>query len=483
MFTPSKHYNLSSRKILSTQAFETERENFENEYAEFIWFEQSQEFLRLKELDSWVDAKEPEKIKKQLSALKYKKSEEYQLETEFTKISKSSAFRDYLKHTKSGIPEFYNTVKSSGKIEELAELESFVNSSEYKKNRSNYKKENTPEYQKEIQYNTLKANADVRKYQKLQKDKSLQNYFTIVDSDTLRRYNELKSRIESTEFIESKKYLQSSDKFKKSEAFAMLAERKQLQNSDKIKWYEKTKKNNKFGGINDWKLTFEDNFTEKSLDPQKWLTKFFWGDKLINQSYSFNNNGQNYTDNNFEFTGNSIKIATRNEKSEGLAWDSKFGFVPKSFNYTSGTINTGKSHRQTNGQIEAKVKLKCAEGVYHSMYLVGDKMLPQITVFNKFGADSSSIEAGLYNQKGKKIDKRLKMVKNIDLNSDSNIFSIEWDSKKIYWAINGSVFKTEKNIAKDMPLYVVFASGIAGQVSESALPATMEIEWIKCWAK
>lgn len=483
MFTPSKHYNLSSRKILSTQAFETERENFENEYAEFIGFEQSQEFLRLKELNSWVEAKEPERIKRELSALKYKKSEEYQLESEFIKISKSSVFRDYLKHTKSGLPEFFNGVKNSGKIEELAELESFVSSSEYKSNRGNYKKENSAEYQKEVQYNTLKANADVRKYQKLQKDKSLQNYFNIADSDTLRRYNELQSKVESAEFIEKKKFLQSSDKFKKSEAFAMLAERKQLQNSPKIKWFEKTKKSNKFGCINDWRLTFEDNFNEKSLDEQKWLSKFFWGDKLINQSYSFNNNGQNYTDHNFEFTGNSIKIATRNEKSEGLAWDSKFGFVPKSFNYTSGTINTGKSHRQSSGQIEARVRLKCAQGVYHSMYLVGDKMLPQITVFNKFGTDSTNIEAGFYNPKGKKIDKRIKTVKNIDLNSDSYIFSVEWDTKKIYWAINGSIFKTEKNIAKDMPLYMVFASGIAGQVNESALPATMEIDWVKCWEK
>lgn len=481
MFTPSKYYNLIKRKIGNTQSFEKEWENFENEYNRFTEFTNSTEFLRLKELNSWAEAKEHEKIKKQLAALTYKKSEEYKFENELIRITKSSDFRDYQKHTKSGIPELFNTVKDSGKIEKLAKLESFVNSSDYKNNRKQYKKDNSDEYQKELEYNKLKSDIDLKKFHKLEKDKSLQNYFRIQNSSTLNRYNELKGIVESAGFVEKKKYLQSNDKFKQSEAFAMLEERKKLQKSEAIVWYEKTLKSNKFKGVEDRKISFDDNFDTATVDGQKWLTKFYWGDKFLNTSYSFSANGHGYTDNNVEQGNGSLKIITRKEQSEGLAWDAKLGFVPKKFNYTSGTINTGKTYRQTRGRVDAKVKMSCAKGVYHTMYLVGDKMLPQLDVFCKNDADTTSINAGFYLQKGKKTVKNIKAVRGIDLN-EPNIFTIEWDDKKIYWAINGAIVKAEKNIAQGQPLYIVLASGVNGQVEDNALPAKMEVEWVKCWS-
>lgn len=483
MFTPSNYFNLNSRKIGSTEFFEKERKAFEDEYNDFLSFSTSEEFLRLQYLNSWFNSNEHKRIKKELEALTYKRSDEYKVEAEMNQISKKSAFRNYLKLSKTNIPDFFNSVKNSGQIEELDQLESFVKSADYRKNRSNYKKENTDEYKKEIQYNVLKSNADIRRYKKLQKDTALQNYFQILNSDILSRYNQLKETTETPEFIERKKYLLSNDKFKKSEAFAMLEERKQLLVSPRIKWYEKTLKTKKFKGIGDWQVKFEDTFDTPTLDSTKWLNKFYWGEKLVNQSYSFTNTKQGYTDNNIELTGKSLKIITRNEKNKGLAWDAKYGFMPKEFEYSSGTINTGQSYRQTSGRIEAKVKLNCANGIYHAMYLVGDKKTPQLDVFHKFDSNPSTIEGGYIYQKGKKVVKRLKTAKGINLNGSANIFTIEWDSRKIYWAINGSVYKTDKNISPDLPLYIVFASGVNGQPDSSSLPATMEIEWVKCWTK
>lgn len=444
MFTPTKYYSLSKRRVKDTATFEKELAEIEQQYSNFVNFEQSPIAVRLNELNQWYDAKEPVRIKRELAALTYKGSEEAQLEAEYLKMAKSSDMRDYLKIAQTDIPVFLEKMRTSGKLETAD-----------------------------------KGDADVKRYNKLQTDKAVQHYLSLAGTETLKRFEELKAKVESSEFIERKKYLQSSNKFKQSEAYAMLAERKRLKKAPELKWYRKMLKKKRFDFMNGWTITFEDNFNMPKLDEQKWLDRLFWGDKLMGQSYSPGDSLQNYTGSNIEANGQTLKIHTRKEASQGLAWDAKYGFVQRSFAYTSGTINTGKSHKQSSGRIEAKVRLTCAPGVYHSMYLLGDKMLPQIDVFHKLDTDTTSVECGMMLPKGNKIDKRLKRAKGLNLGTPY-IFTIEWDSRKIYWAINGSIVKTEKNTLPNTPLYLNFASGVYG---DNATSAAMEIEWVKCWEK
>ncbi|MBQ9469463.1 MAG: family 16 glycosylhydrolase [Bacteroidales bacterium] len=445
MFTPTKYYSLSTKRVKDTEAFERELEAFEKEHSDFINFEQGDIATRLKELNQWYEAKEPIRIKRELAALTYKNSEEAQLETEYQKLANSRDMKDYLKVASTDIPAFLETMHSSGKL-------------------------NAPD----------QADADVKRYNKLQADKAVQHYQSLAGTETLKRFEELKARITSPEFIARKKYLQSSNKFKQSEAYAMLAERKRLLKSPELKRHRKMLKKNRFGFMEGWTVTFEDRFGTAGLNEQKWLNRIFWGDQLMGQSYTPGDSLQNYTSQNIEANGHGIKIITRKEPSQGLAWDNKMGFVPRQFGYTSGIINTGKSHRQTSGRIEAKVKLTCAPGVYHSMYLLGDKMLPQIDVFHKLDTDTTSVECGMFSTKGSKVNKRVRRTKGLNL-SKSYIFTVEWDSKKIRWAINGSIVKTERNpLPPNMPLYLNFASGV---YSDSASNASMEIEWVKCWEK
>lgn len=443
MFTPTKYYSLNSRRIKDTATFEKDLAAFEKEHSDFVNFEQSPLALRLNELNQWYDAKEPVRIKRELAALTYKGSEEAQLEAEYLKMAKSSDIRDYQKIAQTDIPAFLEKMRTSGKLETADS-----------------------------------GDADVKRYNKLQSDKAVQRYLSLAGTETLKRFEELKAKVESSEFIERKKYLQSSNKFKQSEAYAMLAERKRLRKSPELKWYRKMLKKKRFDFMNGWTVTFEDNFNSPSLDSQKWIDRLYQGDKLAGLSYSPGDSLHNYTSNNIETNGQTLKIHTRKETSQGNAW-TKYGFAQKTFGFTSGIINTGYSHQQSSGRIEAKVRLTCAPGVYHSMYLLGDKMLPQVDVFHKLDTDTTSVECGMFVPKGAKVDKRVKRTKNLNLGTPY-IFTIEWDSRKIYWAINGSIVKTEKNTLGNTPLYLNFASGVYGS---NASPAAMEIEWVKCWEK
>jgi len=486
--TPSSFKIFTNRLFGSfkdTEVVESSQKALEAEYEELINYAQSEEWLRYLELKSWADSKEYVKVKQEVEAVSFKNSPEYIAEQELKKLLKDSAFKNYLKYANTEIPKFFNKIKQSGLTEEFTELKSFVSCPDYKKDRNTHKKENSPEYQKEIRFHELSSNNDLKKYFKLQNDKSLKDYFNIEGSQTLTKYSELKAKVESAEFAERKKYLLSKNKFEQTDAYKKLHEFKTLEGSTKIKWYSKTKDSNKFDALKSWQLTFHDDFEGKTLDNQRWLSKFFWGDALLNKAYSFASDEQFYSEGgNFEIKDSVLRIVTRKENAEGLAWDKKFGFIPKVFNYTSGVINTGHIYRQTEGKIEAKVKLTCANGVNHAFYLVGDRMLPELDVFLKSDSKASSISGAYFWQNGsKKVNKSISSISGLKLDSKFYVLGIEWDTKNIVWTINGTPYKIQPNTNPNTPLYLVFASGVRGKIEDSKLPAFMEIDWVKCWKK
>ncbi|BDX38112.1 hypothetical protein CYCD_14670 [Tenuifilaceae bacterium CYCD] len=486
--TPSSFKVFTNRLFGSfkdTEAVESAHKALEAEYEELIGFSQSDELMNYQKLKSWVDSKEYLKAKQEVDAITYKNSPEFNDELELKKISANPALRNYLKLTQTDIPSFFNKIKKSGLVEEFEEVKTFVNSADYKKNRGVYKKENTSEFQNELRYNELKSNADLKRYYKLLNYKPLKDYFEIADSKTLQRYNELKAKVDSSDFIERKKYLLLKNKFEQTDAYKQLQGYKELESSEKIKWYLKTKDSHKFDELKGWKLTFHDDFEGKSIDTQRWLTKFFWGDALINKAYSFASDEQYYSESgNFEVKNSVLRIVTRKEKAEGLAWDQKFGFIPKTFNYTSGVINTGHIYRQTEGKIEAKVKLACAPGVSHAFYLVGDRMLPELDVFLKSDSKENSISGAYFWVNGSsKVRKSVSSISGLKFDSKFYILGVEWDEKNIVWTINGTPYKLQPNTNPNTSLYLVFASGVRGNADESKLPAYMEIDWVKCWKK
>lgn len=466
-----------------TEAIEAKYKALQTEFEEFNNFESSDDYIRFQELKIWAETKEHEKVKQELKALNFKSSPEFQTEKEFQTLCKNKALKNYLQLAETNTPKEYADIEKTGLPQRYAELTAYINSPEYKQERKRFAKENTEEYQKEIEYVELKQNEKVKTYLNLKRSKALQDYFQIKDSEILSKFNELKAKVESKEFIERKAYLLSTDKFEKTEQYQKLQDYNKLNQSEKIKWYFKTIKSNKFNEIKKWELTFNEDFESKKLDQQKWLTKLFWGEALLNSSYSLASDSHWYTDgNNITIDKGILKIITRKEKASGLSWDSKFGFVPKDFDYTSGIISTGNSFRQNHGRFEAKVKLSTLTGIYHAFWLVGDKMLPEIDVFRKKGDGSTSLQGAFFWENGlNKPGKSITSINGLSLDSEFYILGVDWDEQKITWKINGIPFKIETNSLPKGSVYMVFSSGINGKVDESKLPATFEIDWVKCW--
>lgn len=467
-----------------TEAIEANDQTLQKEFEEFNSFCKSDELVKYQELKSWFETKEHERVKNELKSLTYKSSPEFQTEKEFASLCKDKALKNYLMLAETNTPKEYLEIEKSGLPKKYSELEAYVKSPEYKQERKRFAKEQTKEYQKELEYLELKQNEKVKNYLNLKKSKTLADYFQVKDSDILNKYNDLKAKVESAEFKERKAYLQSTDKYEKTEQYQKLQEYIKLSQSDKIKWYFKTLKEDKFKELKKWELSFSEDFNSKKLDQQKWLTRYFWGEALLNNSYSLASDGHWYTDGaNIEISDSKLKISTRKEKASGLSWDSKFGFVPKEFDYTSGIISTGHVFRQQHGRFEAKVKITCTPGIYHAFWLVGDRMLPEIDIFRKKGDGSSSLEGAFFWENGEKgkPKKAITSIGGLALDSDFYILGVEWNEQKITWKINGIPYMIQDNNLPKGAVYIVFSSGVNGKTDDSRLPAKFEIDWVKCW--
>jgi len=314
-----------------------------------------------------------------------------------------------------------------------------------------------------------------------QYDALLREYQEYVDyskSDELARYEYLDKYLDSSEFEER----ENNPDVPRAEINEIKNEFKRIKKSPKLLKYLKTKsKEAKFAPLKAWNLEFEDHFTGDKLDTGKWLTRYYWGDKLLKGAYSLPGNQQCNTEGkNISLSQSKLSIHTKPESAQGLMWDPVLGFVRRDFPYTSGLINTGKSFRQAYGKVEAKIKVPKGKA-YHAFWLAGEQMLPQINVF-KYSGKKFHLE----NFWGD-------MVTPNGIQKDSTaisgafagkyyIFSLEWTPKRLEWSINGEVFKAISRGVPFEPLYIAFSSGVENDTRLSK-SVKLEIDWVRFYSK
>jgi beta-glucanase (GH16 family) len=462
-----------------TTVYELKRKQLQDEYNALKEFETSEELARFKELEQFCKSTEFQSKKSELLSMKYKGSEEFRKETDYKRLKKDSSLKKYLKTVSSPDLQSYNEIKSSDALQKFIELEKKVNSVEFRVAQKDKKTFNSSEDYKKLQeYNVLKHDSGIKQFVKFDKSKELANYNAVHGSDKLKRFEELSEYLKSEAFLEKKKYLTLSPKlrWKQSDAFKKFDEFEQLKKSEKFKWYINSKNNKKFDWFNTWSMTFEDDFDTGKLDTKRWITKYFWGEQMIQESYSLGNEKQCFTDKNLEFNGSVVRIITRKEAAEGKAWIKDHGFLPRKFDYTSGIINTGKSFRQKYGLFEAKIRFSNPNSIMNAFWMVGDRSKPHLDVAKAYNKCS----VGLTLDEKQKYEKAIGRKR---FSNDFHIFSMEWSPNSIIWKINGLEVKTINQNIPDQEMYLNFSASLYSDSGASGLPSSMEIDWVRCYSK
>lgn len=446
----------------------------------YLSVQKSDKPARFEELKKIIGSAQFSSKKSSMKKADFIASEEGIQFAEYLSLSKSKEIKNYYKLASSPNLSIYNQMNDSGEYEAFLELKKHIESPAFKQQRLEIERKtfkDSPEYKLEAEYKQLGNDTELKKYFSFAKSKELQNYNAIHESAKLEKYNTLKEYTEGHAFAEKKKYLTMSPKlrWKQSEPYARLVEFEQLKNSEKIRWYFKFRDHKKFAWFRTWQTTFEDDFDLGKLDRNKWITRYYWGEELLNESYSLFHEKHCITDGkNLEFNGSNLRIITKKENVEGKIWDPEMGFVPHDFNYSSGLINTGKSFRQSKGLFEAKIKLANNPNILNAFWMVGENMMPHIDIVNAQHKCGFGVITGENNF--------TKTAGRSRFSNDFYIYSMEWDSNQISWKINGLEVATMKgNIPQD-EMYVSLNAGLYTDL-EMGLPASMEIDWIRCYSR
>lgn len=246
--------------------------------------------------------------------------------------------------------------------------------------------------------------------------------------------------------------------------------------SESWRRFSKLKKSAAIADFTKMESTFSEDFIGEKIDEEKWLPKFFWGEKILGKGYSHSDEFHNYTEGkNLLLKNSHLTISTKEEDSTALSWSKKYGFVSRKSDFTSGIVNTGKSFRQQHGRFEAKMTFNQTNGVYNAFWMVGDSATPHLNIFKV----AKNFEIGLVN--GLKENNHTKVSAKL-LKENTYIAGIEWDNKEIKWLLNGVVIKRATNNLPNTPLYLVFSSGVYKNV-EGKVNNDFHIDWVNCYKK
>ncbi len=539
--------------IPSTSKIEQAEKALISEFEKLNVFSESEVLARYNELNGLVNSSDFVQKCKEIKSLRYKDSEEYSKEKEYTSLQKAKDITLYFKTSLGNSLKRFKEMEGSSKISEFEALEKFIQSpgfrekqkmkpitfkdtdeyrklDEYKvlrrdpeikaflkpprKTRSFFKRsQNKPqanaekiktkaiirfeeldklvksseflakkrmkpitfkdseEYKKLLEYKRLKGSLEIKEFYKFKSSKEYSNFLNTDGSARLARYHELKEYVATSDFKQKKEYLLDKKRFEKTEMFKEIQEYNKLKKNKDIIWYFKVKDSDKFNVLKSRELTFSDEFDGQELDTKKWLTNYYWGDKLLKDRYSVESDLQAYTEKeNFEVRNSILRINTKPQRISGKVWSAARGFTTKEFSYTSGLINSGTSFRQKYGIFTAKIKLG-NPNARSSFWMLADKITPHLDIcrtsrgkvwFDYFSTKGSTSKSSVGSR----------------YSNDSFIYTLEWTPDKLVWKINNTEVFSQRTDVPQEPMYVLLAGGLEKPINGMT---SMEIDWVRVY--
>jgi hypothetical protein len=411
------------------------------------------------------------KEKQKMKPITFKDTDEYRKFDEFKKLKKDPEVKAFLKPKKS---QDKTEIKKTKTILRYEELASFVNSAAFlaKQKMKPITFRDSDEYKKLLEFKRLKNTLEIKEFYKFKNSKEYSNYLNIDGSAQLKRFEELKEYVATADFKKRKEYLTDKKRFEKSDLYKDQQEYKKLKKNPEILWYYKVKDSSKFDICKSRKLTFCDEFEGNKLDTAKWLTNFYWGEKLLGDRYSVESDLQAYTEKeNFEVSNSVLRISTKPKKVTGKVWSAAHGFKTKEFDFTSGIINTGHSFRQKYGIFSAKIKLG-NPAARNTFWMLADKITPHLDICR---TTDGKVWFDYVSPKGT-ISKSSLGSK---YSGDYFIYTLEWTPDKLVWKINNTEVYVQTSEVPQEPMYVLLAGGLNKPVNS---PAAMEIDWVRVYS-
>ncbi|WP_423127367.1 glycoside hydrolase family 16 protein [Gaoshiqia sp. Z1-71] len=220
-----------------------------------------------------------------------------------------------------------------------------------------------------VEVNRDKLWADYQSFVKVQQSDDLMQYMELDQYVNSPNFKKDKAGIKSKNFEgsqEERKLLESTIQ-QKEQTYQRLKKDRGIQN------YLKYKESNAFAFFRNWDLVFEDRFDGNELDPAKWQVISPVARKTVGTNFSKQGDLHAYTDGkNVQIRNNHLQVVVKREKTESLVWNLPLGFKAEKFDYSSGLLNNVAFDAHF-GILEAKIKFQPKSQLVDVFYLSDDK--------------------------------------------------------------------------------------------------------------
>jgi len=241
---------------------------------------------------------------------------------------------------------------------------------------------------------------------------------------------------------------------------------KTLRKDDQVKAYIRGNRGNK-SRFRDFRLTFREEF---NAGTGNWKPGFYFPDERLKSHYSFHNEKQrNNEGKNTFFSDGAMRIYTRREVSEGLAWYPQKGFNVKIFDYTADVVHSADTFHQQGGLFRAKIR--CTGNLNHAFWLGSGKEQPHISIFHWKG---NELQVGFMNQS----DGEATLISGINT-AEYHIYSLEWNRNEMIWSINNLVVLRITSNIPWQPMHLAFNSFIPKHMQGDE--GLLEVDWVRVY--
>jgi len=360
----------------------------------------------------------------------------------------------------------YRQIEKSAELKEFMDLEKKVNAPDFKVKK------------KEITSTALKQTSEykcMQDFKKICKHKKVRAYLREGKGEELPevvRYLELKQQVESPEFEARYTFWQNKNRWQTTDEGKIEARYEQLKKSDDIQFFFAANVQQ----IEHWEQfdkVYEDDFEWFNLKESTWKPGFVYPDGFKNV-HSYNNEKQAYTGGkNLVMKNSTLRIKTRRENTEGVAWDSKKGMFIRPFTYTSDCLYSDQVAIEEGSVVQCKCK--CRGRLNHGVYMRSKNHVPFISVFDYTGL---KLYCGV--KDSLKHDKNLKLLDGLQP-IPYTIFTVSWQKDEIVWFVNNlEVYRAKNLVPKGEKLYLHLYS-FAFENDRFTTEGDLDVDWIRVY--
>lgn len=223
--------------------------------------------------------------------------------------------------------------------------------------------------------------------------------------------------------------------------------------------------------MSNWKLTFNDEFTDPAASRIKWNSTYPNGRRTT----PTNNELEWYMDNAFDMSNSTLKIIARKQDVG-------------TYHYTSGLISTWDKFTQKYGYFEMRAKLPKGKGLWPAFWLLpaSKNWPPEVDIMEMLGDRPTKVYMTNYAVVNNALAKEGTYCDGPDLTTGFHTYALLWQPNLMIWLVDGvEHFRTTTNVPNE-PMYVLANLAVGGSWpgspdANTIFPARMELDYIRVY--